>query len=275
MRAPLAVMMSLLVAALAFMTPATAHAGAKSAETALDQTVNGHKPYNVVQNRFFTKNQRFELSPMLGYVPNNPFVKRYVVGVMGAYHLSETFAIEGAAMLSPDLGNSDVKDLTRTLVLIAQEGSGTARFQQPLDKMTLAGTFAARWAPVYGKINLLGESVLNFDFYFTGGLGILSISEYYAQYNNQCTDGSDCDVVSLGEAKPIAAVPVNLGVGMDFFLTSSLALKVDARNYIYVGKKPQYDPNAETSERRIYNAFLATVGVSVFFPKAEPRLFDY
>lgn len=277
MRAPLALLLSLLVGLLA-MSPGIAHAGAKGAEHALDEATDGRKPYNVVQNRFFLKEQRFELSPMLGYVPNNPFVKRYIIGVMGAYHLSESFAIEGAAMLSPDLGNSDVKDLTRTLVVIAADaGSSTGSFQQPLNKMTLGGTFAARWSPVYGKINLIGESVLNFDFYFTGGLGILSLAEYRANYNTTCSDPATtgCDVVDLGQATPVAVVPVNLGIGMDFFLTGSMALKIDARNYLYLDKKPQYDPRTPETESRLYNTFLATVGVSVFFPKMQPRLFDY
>lgn len=276
MRAPLAMLMGLMAALIA-AAPGTASAGSKGAEAALDEAKNGRTPYNVVQNRFFLKDQRFELSPMVGYVPNNPFVRRYVVGVLGAYHLSETFAIEGAVMLAPDLGNSDVKDLTRTLVVIAADaGSGTTSFQQPLNKMTLGGTFAARWAPVYGKINLVGESVLNFDFYFTGGLGILSLAEYSATYNETCVDpATGCDVVNLGTAKPVAVVPVNLGVGMDFFLTSSLALKIDARNYLYFDKKPSYDQNTPETESRMYNAFLATVGVSIFFPAMEPRLFDY
>ncbi|MCK6506563.1 outer membrane beta-barrel domain-containing protein [Myxococcota bacterium] len=276
MRAPFAMLMGLLAALLA-VAPGPARAGSKAAEAALEESRSGRPAYNVVQNRFFLKDQRFELSPMLGYVPNNPFVRRYVVGVLGAYHLSETFAVEGAVMLAPDLGNSDVKDLTRTLVVIAADaGSGNTAFQQPLNKMTLGGTFAARWAPVYGKINLIGESVLNFDFYFTGGLGILSLAEYSATYNPTCTDpATGCDVVELGTAKPVAVVPVNLGAGMDFFLTGSLALKLDARNYIYFDKKPSYDPRTPETESRLYNAFLATVGVSIFFPSMEPRLFDY
>lgn len=274
MRAPYAFIFGLLLAALS-LAPGTAQAGAEPAEQALDESMNGRKPYNVVQNRFFLKENRFELSPMVGYVPNNPFVRRYIVGVMGAYHLSESFAIEGAAMLSPDLGTSDVKDLTRTLVLIAEDSAGQTQFQQPLNKMTLGATFAARWAPVYGKINLIGESVLNFDFYLTGGLGILTLNEYQATYNESCTDGVDCDVVSLGEATPTPVVPVNLGLGMDFFLTGSLALKLDARSYLYIDKKPSYDPTEPATESRLYNAFLATVGVSVYFPRMKPRLFDY
>ncbi|NOY24966.1 MAG: outer membrane beta-barrel domain-containing protein [Oligoflexia bacterium] len=273
MRAPLAPLLGLMTGMLA-VSPNSAMAGSSPAEAALDETINGKKPDDVVQNRFFLKAQRFELSPMLGYVPNNPFVKRYIVGVMGAYHLSERFAIEGAAMMAPDLGNSDLKPLIGALLYEAYDGNVTS-FRQPLSKMTLGGTFAARWSPVYGKINLVGESVLNFDFYFTGGLGILSMAEYYATYDKGCASPGTAECATLGTPTPVAVVPVTLGFGMDFFLTGSMALKIDARNYLYVDKKPQYDPNTPETESRIYNAFLATVGVSIFFPKMQPRQFDY
>jgi len=247
-----------------------AEAGARPAQKALKELEEGRRPYNVVQNRFFLKTDRFELSPVLGYVPNNPFVQRYVGGVFMGYHFSETFAAEGAFLYAPDLGQNDLKDLTTTLVAIAHEGSGQVDFQQPLEKMILGATFAARWAPVYGKINLIGERVINFDFYGVAGLGMLSINEYYARYN----DDFDPPVeTSLAEKK--VKVPVNLGVGFDFFLSSSVALKIDARSYLYGDKKPQYDPNTPVTESRIYNNFVASVGVAVFFPKMKPRQYNF
>jgi outer membrane beta-barrel protein len=197
--------------------------------------------------------------------------KRYVGGILGAYHFSENFAAEGALLYAPDLGSADLKDLTHTLVGIAHEGSGKVAFQQPVDKMILGATFAARWAPVYGKINLIGERVLNFDFYGTAGLGLLTINKYYAKYN-ESVGVPPTELVALG---PKPRVPVNLGVGFDFFLSSSLALKLDARNYLYVDNKPQYDPNVPVTESRLYNNFVASVGMSIFFPKMKPRVYNF
>lgn len=252
---------------------ADAHAGTKAAQEALTELTSGKKPYNVVQNRFFLKANRFEIAPVLGYIPNNPFVKRYIGGVLGAYHFSETFAAEGAFMYAPDLGGSDLKDLTATLVQIANNQSSGSKFRQPLEKMIMGATFAARWAPVYGKINLIGERVLNFDFYGVAGLGMLSINEYYATYDNQAPTGAV--PVKISESEKKVKVPVNLGVGMDFFVSSSVAVKLDARSYLYVDTKPQYDPNVPVTESRIYNNFVASTGVSIFFPKMKPRLYDF
>ena len=270
MRAPLQLLAPLLaIVGLATASPA-AEAGAKPATDAMDELNNGRPKYNVVQNRFFLKENRIELSPVVGYVPNNPFAKRYVGGLLGAYHFSETLAAEAAFMYSPDLGTGDLKGLTTTLVSIAHEGTDQG-FQQPIEKMILGATFAARWAPVYGKINLLGERVLNFDLYGVAGLGLLSINEYYATY----TEEGGVPSASLGTAIKKNKVPVNLGVGMDFFVSSSVAVKIDARSYLYLDKKPQYDPDVAVEESRLYNNFIASAGVSVFFPKMKPRQYDF
>jgi hypothetical protein len=79
-------------------------------------------------------------------------------------------------MYAPDLGEEDLKELTSTLVQIANDSSKKGAFQQPLNKMILGATFDVRWAPVYGKLNLIGEKVLNFDFYGVAGLGLFRAS---------------------------------------------------------------------------------------------------
>ena len=89
------------------------HSPASAAEhpagSALADAQSDPAPDNVVQNRFFLKTGRMEATPILGYVPNNPMVKRYVGGLLGAYHFSETFAAEGAFLYSPALGQNDLK----------------------------------------------------------------------------------------------------------------------------------------------------------------------
>ena len=136
-----------------------------------------------ITNRFFLKESRFELGVIGGIVPNNPFSKRYVGSLDLAYHLSEEFAFEALISYSPDLAESDLKGLTSALVLIAQGDSGD--FQQPLDKVTLAANFGARWSPLYGKINLVGETVLNFDLYFVGGIGMLANQMFQEAFSFQ------------------------------------------------------------------------------------------
>jgi outer membrane beta-barrel protein len=250
-----------------------ANAGAKPAEQALSELKGGKRRYDVVQNRFFLKEGRFEVAPVAGLIPNNPFASRYIGGIHGAYHFSENLAAEGAFIYSPERGLADLKGLTNTLVAIAEEGSGNVSFQQPVDKAVFGATFAARWSPVYGKINLLGERVANFDFYGTAGLGMLTLAKYYARYDDNVPEGEPTTALTRNETKTV--VPVTLGVGLNFFVSSSVAFKLDARNYLYWDSQPQYDPDVPNEEGRIYNNFVATTGVSVFFPKMKPRQFDF
>jgi outer membrane beta-barrel protein len=251
-------------------TPALA--GSRGADQALTEFRDGTKPYNVVMNRFFLKSDRFEIAPSIGYVPNNPFVKRYVGGVMFAYHFSEELAAEGTVMYAPDLGENDLKALTHTLVQIAEDSDED--FQQPLDKMILGATFDARWAPIYGKLNLIGERVLNFDFYGTAGIGLLTSEQYYAKADDSADQPEGTVRTVLQDVGSVPHANVNIGVGFNFFLSSSVALKLDGRSYFYIDKKPDYNPSSESTvtESRLYDTFIATLGLAFFFPSMGERL---
>jgi outer membrane beta-barrel protein len=231
---------------------------------------DGRPARQSVQNRFFLKNDRFEISPALGFVPNNPFAQRYVGGVGFGYHFSETFAAQFLLTYSPDLGTSDLKGLTSTLILIASS-AGDEQFRQPLDKITLSGSAVAVWAPLYGKINLVGETVLNFDLYFLGGLTFHTKTDYFA-FESDTPEAGLVDLEKLG-TEPVFGP--TLGVGFNFFLTQSVSLKLDGRFNFYIDNVPQYNPEEVIPGNRLYNNFVTSVGVSVFFPKMQERINDF
>jgi len=251
---------------------------AAPADQAIEIFRNGPEHKDVVQNRFFLKTGRFELAPMGGMVPNNPMVKRYVGGLQLAYHFSETFAAGGQLLYSPDLGVNDLKGLTTTLVQIASGStdSGGFEFQQPIDKLILGATFSAQWAPVYGKINILGETILNFDLYGEAGLGMLSIQKAYARYDRNALDQTGLPV-SIDKYENAVRVPVSLGMGINIFLNQSMAFKLDARSLMYVDLAPDYTPGdgKPSDSRQLYSAFAVTTGLGFYFPKMKPRLSDF
>lgn len=242
---------------------------------ALDAFRNGQQAEEVVMNRFFTKSERFEVAPQFGYVPNNPFAKRFVGGVVFGYHMSETFGAEAQLSYSPDLGEADLKGLTKTLVYIASSGESDVEFQQPLDKITLAAAFAGRWAPLYGKINLIGETVLNFDVYGVGGLAMLSKVDYYATYDAEGASQNPQDVVNLEKRGNSVKIGAHLGLGMNFFLNQSVALKLDARFNLYPDTIPAYNPDDLPDQQRLYNNFVTSAGVAFFFPQMKQRLYVF
>jgi outer membrane beta-barrel protein len=233
---------------------------------AVGEALNGGGRRVVVENAFMRKEHRFELAPSGGFVPNNPFARRYVGGVSVAWHVTEHVAAEGAFQYSPDAGIADLKALSETLLEIAaSEG-----FQQPLDKVTLGAGFGVRYAPLYGKINLVGEKVLNFDAYGFGGVGMLSISEQYARL-----EGGE---VVLDEVSDEVKVTPVLGGGTHFFLTQGVALRLDARMALYVDDVPDYEPgvaNPTDGDQRLYNHLTASAGIGFWFPRMTPRVADF
>jgi outer membrane beta-barrel protein len=240
---------------------------------ALDEFRGGDRSRSAIENRFFLKGDRFEIAPMFGYVPNNPFAKRFVGGLFLAYHFNEQFAAEGLIAYSPDLGQDDLKGLTELLVVIAHTGPGGSDFQQPLDKIMLWATFGAAWTPIYGKINLIGETVLNFDLSFTGSLGVVSKVNYFARFDNSIQPP-----VVLDPAGNEVKLSPSAGVATNFFINQTIALKLDGRFTFYVDNKPQYCEGGgcpAVTEQRLYNNFTVSGGLAFFFPRMKPRLYDF
>ena len=267
------------VLALGVISPAeAADKDASPGLEAIDSFRNGEKSRQAVENRFFLKQERFEISPVIGYVPNNPFAVRYVGGAVLGYHFNEVFSAQAQISYSPDLGEQDLKGLVGVLLDRAYNAGAEVDFQQPLDKVELSAAFGIAWAPFYGKINLVGETVLNFDLYGFAGAAMLSKSNFIATYDESADPFLGEDVVILGEdtAAPneVLVAPV-IGIGQNYFLNQMMSFKIDARAAFYVDQKPQYDPNVAVTESRLYNNFIVSGGVGFFFPKMKPRLYDF
>jgi len=254
-----------------------AAAADKPGVEALEDFRKGFAEPNAIENRFFLKESRFEIAPHLGYVPNNSFAKRYVGGVALNYHFAETLAVGADITYSPDLGKNDLKQLVGILLDRAFNASGAnVGFQQPLDKVTLSAAFGVSWAPVYGKINLVGETVMNFDLYMFAGLGMVSKTNYFAQYDENVGQiVAPNDVVLLAPAGNEVRIAPTLGLGQNYFLNQMLALKIDVKASFYLDDKPQYDPNVVVQQQQLYNNLIASVGIAAFFPKMKPRLYDF
>lgn len=273
-----------IAAATALFGATPAHAASDPAQEAIQDIQERRLKPEIIQNRFFLKQNRFEIAPSAGIVPNNSFVSNPIGGAYLAYHFSETLAAEGAFLYGPNTGNAGVKGLTHTLVDIAHQGDPETTFQQPLDRLAFGAMFNARWSPIYGKINLIGANVVNFDFYGTGGIGLVTITEDSATPNPDYYSAMDAGAAPPAGAEPAivnAAAPTashfagNVGVGMNFFVSQSVAVKLDLRSLLYVAPQPDYGNADDTAEDRLYSTFVATAGVGIYVPKMKPRLFNF
>ena len=252
-----------------------AHAGDPGTD-AIEEFRSDDKSTRAIENRFFLKGNRFEIAPMFGYVPNNPFAKRFLGGVFLGYHFNEAFSAQATIAYSPDLKESDLKGLTTALVVIAHSGPGGASFQQPLDKLVLLAEFGGTWSPIYGKINILGETVLNFDLYLSAGLGIVSKVNYFAVYDDGAQPGED--PVNLEGGDNEVEFSPSAGVGTNFFINQFMAIKLDGRFAFWVDQEPQYCQGTDcepVTQQRLYNNFIVSGGLAFYFPNMKPRLYDF
>ena len=141
-------------------------AGAADADLALDEATEEIKRLiKVVPPKTFLKLGRFEAVPNVGFVTNDPFLNRYMIGVGLGYHLTEIFAIEGNLAYSPDLGRGDWKPITEQLVDKNHVSPDISKLQ-----LVANGTFL--FSPIYGKVALNGNRIINFDIYGAFGMGV-------------------------------------------------------------------------------------------------------
>ena len=59
---------------------------------------------------------RYEATPQVGFVTNDPFINRYLLGAGFGYHVTEIFAVEAQGIFSPDLNEADWKPITRQII---------------------------------------------------------------------------------------------------------------------------------------------------------------
>lgn len=263
---------------------APAHAQSPGLD-AVEAYKNGHRARPPVTNRFFLKSGRLEIAPMFGYVPNNQFARRFVGAADVGFHFSESWSAHVLVQYAPDLGENDLKDLAGLLLRQAETQNpcngpnppadcGSTQFTQPLDKVVLGAAVGVAWAPVYGKINLVGETVLNFDFYVFVGAGMVSKNTYSATFEEN--PQNPADVINLGQ--PVANVGIGpyIGIGQNYFVNQMMAIKLDLRTALYLDEGPDYDvTDGQNPGLRLYNNLVAGVGVSLFFPKMKPRLYNF
>lgn len=268
---------SLAMLAFGLLAGPAAHAADSPGAAALTDYRAGKREPKAIENRYFLKEGRFELAPHFGYVPNNPMAVRYVAGAFLTYHLNETISFGGDVSYSPDLGEKDLKGLVGVLLDRAFNASASSSrdFQQPLDKVTLSAQFGVNWAPIYGKINLLGETVVNFDFYIFAGVGFFSKTNYVAVYDENGVETGDIVALQPATEPNEQKIGPVIALGQNYFITQSLALKLDARSAFYVDQKPQYDPAVAVTESRLVNNFTASVGIGLYFPAMKPRLYEF
>lgn len=160
----------------------------------------------VVVNRRYPKERRFELDVFAAVLPNDPFLVYLTPGLRMAFHVTEQWAIEVGGAYSLGLDTGLRRELTDADALVQ------ARLRdQVLGRFGLA----VLWSPIYGKIAWANRKVGHFDLYF-----LAEASGLYA------------DAVPEMDLKGGLWGGLGLGFGFRFFLNTFLSLRVELRQRV-------------------------------------------
>lgn len=199
-----------------------------------------------VSAHLFLMDGRFEVSPGIGLSFRDAFWQKVGFGAALTYHFTEEIGVSargmynlslvsGAAQIcAPGGGGCSVptkKELTTYNGQTANVAFGSISLLTSID---------LQWAPVYGKLALFSEKILNFNMYVLAGPSFLM----YGPLNTFTVGG-------------------NVAIGFRFFLNQWLCVRIELRDVLYSEEGVNAGANVRNSFR---NQLMGEFGFSMFLP---------
>jgi len=223
----------------------------------------------VVRNRLYNPEGQIELGVEAGMSVINRLVSTDNFQVTGAYNFTNEWAVElfGGYALS---GHTDIADQVNSEVA-----------SKPINTFQTVDDFAglwemkwnvaagARWAPIYGKLNLFADLPVHFQAYIAGGPGVAGLERKSVTYctaaPTQDADGNTICDQPLDETR--VAPMGQVGGGLRFWLGPKVILRLEARDYFFPDK---YQINID---RQVAQSGVTDAGQEVGSPGFENIVF--
>lgn len=205
-----------------------------------------------VSGHLFLMDSRFEVSPTLGVSVRDAFFTKVLLGAALTYHFTDAFAlsarggytvslISGSAQICtpPNSDNGQPAGCRPpTMDELTRKADGTVA-NKAYGLMTFLATIDLQWSPLYGKISLFAEKVLNFNMYGLIGPAVLMYGP-----TSRITVGG------------------NVGLGFRFFINKWLTVRLELRDLIYNEEGLEVTQTTNS----IRNQLMTELGFSMFFP---------
>lgn len=180
-----------------------------------------------VRNKLFKTEGRFELGISLEAGLLSRLVDSYPINLTVGYNFLESLAVEArlgyVISAHTSLANQIASDFNSNGSIM------TATDLSDLWQMTATGTLGVRWQPIYGKLSLMSELAVHFQFYVWLGGGAGYFHRESVVICNQ-KQGADCvSYYSENAVKPIGAV----AVGLRFLFLENHAIRIEVRDYAF------------------------------------------
>jgi len=196
----------------------------------------------------FLKIGRWEAAPHVGFITNDPFINRYLLGVGITRHVTEIFAVEALGSFSPDFGRGDWKAITHQLVEENQ-------VSPDISKLLFYGNVNFQFSPIYGKVAVMGRRIVNFDVFGSFGVGVA--------YTRDDLEALQAETDAAAIATQSQYHPTtNLGGGFRVIFNQNIAVRLEGRSMIYV-------ETVKSTTLEMKNNFLLMASVAFFFPGVQ------
>lgn len=171
--------------------------------------------FTVIQNRAFTKAQRFFITPTLGVPFNDPNLSGQSSGVNFGYYFNEKFGLE----LNYATANYKFNDTINTYF-------GNYGALPDFNTLKSTTSLMAYWVPIYAKMSLLDKKIIYFDMGLGLGVGTTAYDQNICIAANGCNASSNNPtVVSKTGASHYA-----FNVMQQYYISEHWAFRIDFKN---------------------------------------------
>jgi outer membrane beta-barrel protein len=232
---------ALLLALCAALAPRAASAGKADAFEGKIRPISG---------QLYSKAGRFELTPTANLSLNDAFFSKQLFGGRLGYHFTEQWSI-GGFFVGGRTSATGSASVCPTNVGCGE--ASTVQLNQVPGAITRMAGGELAFSPVYGKLNVLAERVLHFDFSLLLGVDWIT--------HRQAVSSVEAANLASAEAPTRSTVGLHAGLGARVFLTQFLAFRVEVKDYVYRVPIGNFGGESDTQ-----NQLFTELGLSVFFP---------
>lgn len=239
-----------------------------------------------VRHRLLLVKKRFELTPAFESSVNADFKHTLSAGLKLEFHLSDMWSIGAVGFYGTGIDTGLNSRITEDLPSEDMEGDPTpsqAQWDEHLNTIPIHGAAYITITPWYGKLAAFGKFFVNFDFYFSGGVGYAQLKNDCCSFTEDPAPGGDLDNGILPDQNPNNDPALNdgsriggyLGGGIHVFMANWLALDLTVRDYLFQDNPSGLDFDADLvvtdDDNRFLNHLFMGVGLSVFLPVRPKR----
>lgn len=206
------------------------------------------KPPRVLQNRYFLKQFRPEVSLFGGTVLNESYSQTWVGGARAGLFLTEEVGIDALYALYSASDSADLEVLKDMRFSpydprnqLPEDARKSLVHPEPsFTRLKSEIALLATYAPIYGKINFADFSIIYSDIYLSLGAGALKTED------------------SLGTGK--SQIALVAAFGQRFFIGKRFSIRLEALDNIFAEERRHLDSTKKSTR----HAWQATAGLCLF-----------